>query len=191
MLRKALYGTLAASLLLLGAGTAPAQFASPIRLNVHGGAALPMGDFGSSDLTNPDAGLADLGFRLGAGLEFRAPFIPVGLRIDGAYDRMEREGLDAAWSVLSLTGNVVVQPMVSPLYFVGGIGLYRVDITGDDADPDAEADNNFGFNLGAGFQLPLPAFSPFIEARWNRIRLDADGETRNVDYLPIVLGIRF
>ena len=187
MLRKTLYGTLAVSLLLVGASTADAQFASPIRFNVHAGAALPMGDFGDTDI-----GGADLGFRIGAGLELRAPLMPVGLRFDGAYDRMGIEGADAAYSIWNLTANAVVQPMVSPLYFIGGIGFYSADLTGADVIGDPDAETDFGFNLGAGFSLPLTGFSTFIEARWHRIASD---ETvtglDNIDYIPIVFGIRF
>jgi hypothetical protein len=187
MLRQTLYGTLAASLLVLGASSANAQFASPIRFNVHAGAALPTGDFASNDI---DGGSAELGFRLGAGLELRAPLMPVGLRFDGAYDRMGIEGADAAWSIWSVTANAVVQPMASPLYFIGGIGFYSTDLTGEDVIGDPEAESDFGFNIGAGFSLPLTGFSTFIEARWHQINTD-DAFGFNTGYIPIVFGIRF
>ncbi|MFN2567225.1 MAG: outer membrane beta-barrel protein [Gemmatimonadaceae bacterium] len=193
MLRKTLYGTVAAaSLLLLSASSADAQFASPIRFNVHAGGALPVGNFGSTDI---DGGGADLGFRVGAGLELRPPFLPVGLRLDGAFDRMGIEGADAAYSIWSVTANGVVQPMMSPLYFIGGIGFYSTDVTGDDADAvfgNFEAETDFGFNLGAGFSLPLTGFSTFIEGRWHRISVDENiFGYNNIDYFPIVFGIRF
>src|SRR5918999_1600621 len=106
MLRTMLHGTaVAASLLLVIADTAEAQFARPIRFNVHAGAALPVGDFGSSDETNPEAGFADLGFRVGAGLELLAPTMPIGLRLDGAYDRMGLEGDAGHYSIWSITAN--------------------------------------------------------------------------------------
>jgi len=189
MVRKTLYGALAVSLLLGSAATADAQFL-PIRFNIHGGAALPVGDFGSSDLTNANAGLADLGFRLGVGLEFRPPLFPVGLRLDGAWDRMEQEGDGPAYSIFSATANAVVALPVTPLYLIGGIGYYRTDLTGDGVD--VEASNDFGFNLGAGFSLPVPGFSPFIEARWNRITVDeATFDFDTISYIPIVVGFRF
>jgi hypothetical protein len=187
MLPKSLFGAVAASLLLVSATTAHAQFASPIRFNVHAGAAMPVGDFGSNDL---DGGLAELGFRLGAGLELRGPLMPVGLRFDGAYDRMGIEDADAAWSIWSLTANAVIQPTASPLYFIGGIGFYSTDLTGDDVITDADAETDFGFNLGAGFSLPLTGFSTFVEARWHQINTD-DEFGVNVNYIPIVFGIRF
>jgi hypothetical protein len=190
MLRKTLYGTLAVSLLLVSATTADAQFASPIRFNVHGGAALPMGQFGASN--EIDDGFADLGFRIGAGLEIRPALMPIGLRFDGAYDRMKIEDVDAAYSIWNVTANAVLSPMVSPLYFIGGIGFYSTDVTGDAVTFDVDAETDFGFNLGAGLSLPLTGFSTFIEARWHRISVDSDVfGFSNIDYIPIVFGIRF
>ena len=182
MLRKTLCGALAASLLLVGASSADAQFASPIRFNVHAGAALPVGD-----LADEAGGDAQLGFRIGAGLELRPPLSPVGLRFDGAYDRMGIRDFDAAWSIWNLTANAVLSPMVSPLYFVGGIGMYGWDITGDDVVVDQPSETDFGFNIGAGFSLPLTGFSTFVEALWHNINAECD----NISYIPIVFGIRF
>jgi hypothetical protein len=186
MLRKTLYGTLAASLLVVGASTADAQFASPIRFNVHAGAAVPTGDF--SDLNS--AGPADVGFRIGAGLELRPPLMPVGLRFDGAYDRMGIEGGGANWSIWSATANAVVSPTLLPVYFIGGIGFYSTDITGSGVIAAADAQTNFGFNIGAGLSLPLTGFSTFIEGRWHRVNTDND-YGYNVSYIPIVFGLRF
>lgn len=201
MLRTTLRGTVAAaSLLVLIAGTADAQFARPIRFNVHGGAALPVGDFGSSDDNNPDAGFADLGFRVGVGLEVRPALMPIGFRFDGAYDRMMIEAsdpvigpIDGNYSIWSLTANAVLAPSVSPIYFIGGIGYYRVkatiDVDGGSFSSDSE--NEFGFNLGGGVQVPVTGLSAFIEARWNRVNLEVEGESTNIDYVPIVFGFRF
>jgi hypothetical protein len=177
MRRKTLYGALAASMLLVSASTADAQFASPIRFNVNAGAALPVGDLGNG---------LDLGFHLGAGLELRAPLMPVGLRFDGAFDRMGFEGGGGNFSVWSLTANAVLSPMAMPLYFIGGIGFYSHDINVDGA-ADVSSETDFGFNLGAGLSVPLTGFSSFIEARWHNINTP-DGDSR---FVPIVFGIRF
>jgi hypothetical protein len=184
MLRQTLYGTLAASLLLIGASAADAQFASPIRFNINAGASVPVGTLAEEGL---EGGNAELGFHLGAGLEFRPPLMPVGLRFDGAYDRMGIQDFDAAWSIWSLTANAVVSPMASPLYFIGGIGFYGTDITGDDVTGDVESETDFGFNLGAGFSLPLTGFSAFVEGRWHSVNTEGD----NLQFIPIVFGIRF
>jgi hypothetical protein len=177
MLRKTLYGTLAVSLLLVSASSASAQLSNPIRFNVHAGAALPVGDLGDA---------VEMGFRVGAGLELRPAFSPVGLRFDGAFDRMGFEGGGGNLSIWSVTGNAVVSPMASPLYFIGGIGFYSTDVNVDDLDID-DTETDFGFNLGAGLSLPLTGFSTFIEARWHSI--NTEGESSQ--YIPIVFGIRF
>ncbi len=181
MLRQTLYGALAASLLLAGASTADAQFASPIRFNLHGGAAVPTGD--GSDAWG-------LGFRLGAGVELRVPLIPVGLRLDGDFDRLRADAdlqvpgePRVNLTIWSATLNAVVSPMVSPLYFIGVIGFYSSDTD----EEGVESETDFGFNVGAGFSVPVPGPSPFIEARWHRI----NGDGANFDYIPIVFGFRF
>ena len=177
MLRKTLYGTLAVSLLLVSASTAGAQLSNPIRFNVHAGAAVPVGDLGDG---------LEMGFRVGAGLELRPAFSPVGLRFDGAFDRMGFDGGGGNLSIWSVTGNAVLSPMASPLYFIGGIGFYSTDVNVDDLDID-DTETDFGFNLGAGFSLPLTGFSTFVEARWHSI--NTEGESSQ--YIPIVFGIRF
>jgi hypothetical protein len=127
-----------------------------------------------------------MGFRIGAGLELRPAFSPVGLRFDGAFDRLGFEGGGGDLTIWSVTGNAVLSPMASPLYFIGGIGMYSTDLNFD-GGPDTDAETDFGFNLGAGFSLPLTGFSTFIEARWHSINT----EFENTQYIPIVFGLRF
>jgi hypothetical protein len=172
MLRKGLYGVLAVSLLIVSAQSAEAQFPSLLRFNVNGGAAMPMSEAGDA---------WEAGFRVGAGLELRAPLIPLGLRVDGAYDRMAvKGGGDGNLSILSGTANGVFSMPLLPVYAIGGIGMYRMDA-------GAGTSTEFGFNVGAGFALPLPMLSPFVEARFHQI----NGDGGNFRYLPVVAGIRF
>jgi Outer membrane protein beta-barrel domain len=173
MLRKSLYGVLTASLLVVGAQSAKAQLLPSLHFNVNAGASMPMSDAG--DVWNA-------GFRVGGGVEFRAPVLPVGLRIDGAYDRMGLK-LDGSskLSILSGTANAVFTLPLMPIYAVGGIGMYRSDAGAGSTSTD------FGFNAGLGLRLPLPMLSPFVEARFNQI----NGDGGNFRYVPIVAGIRF
>ena len=169
MFRKSLYGVLTASLLVVGAQSAQAQ----MHFNVNAGASMPMSETG--DVFNA-------GLRVGAGLEFRLPMVPLGLRVDGAYDRMGMK-LDGSpnLSIISGTANAVFSLPLMPIYAVGGVGMYRMD-AGDGA-----TSNEFGFNGGLGLRLPIPMFSPFVEARFHQI----NGEGGNFRYVPIVAGIRF
>jgi hypothetical protein len=169
MLRKSLYGVLTATLLVVGAQGAEAQ----LRLNVNAGAAMPMSDAGE---------VWNAGIRVGAGLEFSVPLVPVGLRVDGAYDRMGLK-LDGGskLSILSGTANGVFSLPLMPIYAVGGLGMYRSD------DGTGAASTDLGFNIGMGLRLPLPMFAPFVEARFHQI----NGDGGNFRYVPIVAGIRF
>ncbi len=173
MLRKSLYGVLTASLLVVGAQSAEAQLLPSLHFNVNAGASMPMSDAG--DVFNA-------GLRVGAGVEFRAPLVPVGLRIDGAYDRMGVK-LDGGpnLSILSGTANAVLALPVMPIYMVGGIGMYRQDAGAGSTSTD------LGFNIGMGLRLPIPMFSPFVEARLHQINTEGD----SFRYVPIVAGIRF
>jgi hypothetical protein len=168
MLRKSLYGLLTASMLVVGAQNAEAQ----LHVNVNAGAAMPMSNAG--DVWNA-------GLRVGAGVELRVPLVPVGLRVDGAYDRLALKTGGSNLSILSGTANAVFSLPLMPIYFVGGIGMYRSDAGAGSTATD------LGFNVGAGFRLPLPIFSPFIEARLTQI----NGDAESFRYVPIVAGIRF
>ena len=173
MFRKSLYGVLTASLLMVGAQSTEAQLPSLLHFNVNAGATMPMSE--SRDVWNA-------GLRVGAGVELKAPLIPVGLRIDGAYDRMgvKLDG-ESKLSIISGTANAVFQLPIMPIYAVGGIGMYRSDAGAGSTSTD------LGFNVGMGMRLPLPILSPFIEARFNQI----NGDGGNIRYVPIVAGLRF
>ena len=169
MLRKSLYGVLTASLLVLGAQGAEAQ----LRFNVNAGASMPMSDAGDA---------FNAGLRVGAGIEFGVPLVPVSLRVDGAYDRLGVK-LDGSpnLSIISGSANGVFTMPLMPIYAVGGVGMYRSD-AGDGATT-----TDIGFNIGMGLRLPLPMFAPFVEARFHQI----NAEGGNFRYVPIVAGIRF
>ena len=169
MLRKTLYGVLTASLLLVSAQGAEAQ----LRFNVNAGASMPMSDAGE---------VWNAGLRVGAGLEFGVPLVPVGLRVDGAYDRLgvKLDG-DPNLSIISGSANGVFALPLMPIYAVGGLGMYRSDAG------DGTTATDLGFNIGMGLRLPLPMFAPFVEARFHQINMDGG----NFRYVPIVAGIRF
>lgn len=166
-----------AVLTVAGASPLAAQIASPIGFNVRGGAALPVGD--GSDGINT-------GFTLGAGLTFRPMLLPVGLRFDGDYNRFGAKDVDANVTIWALTANAEIAPALSPIYFVGGLGLYSSKTTVDGIG-SSEATSDLGFNGGAGFRLPLTGFNTFVEARYHSIGTEG-GRT---NYIPIVFGVSF
>ena len=164
----------------IGAAPLAAQL-SPIGFNVRAGAALPMGD-----LANDTDGV-NTGFTLGAGLSIQPALLPVGLRFDGDYNRFGGKGLSEGvnLNIWALTANAVLAPALSPIYGIGGLGFYSANASGDGVNTDSETE--LGFNVGAGFRLPLTGFNTFVEARYHSV----GGEGGRTNYVPIVFGISF
>ena len=168
---------------VISAAPVAAQGLSPIKFNVRAGAAMPLSDFGDA---------ANTGFNVGAGLSIKPAMLPVGLRFDGDYNRMGAKDFDGIdYTVWAITANAVLAPVMSPIYGIGGIGFYSFDIAGEGTDDESETD--MGFNVGAGFKLPLTGFNTFIEARYHYVMTkdDAVPGSVNTSYLPIVFGIEF
>lgn len=177
MTRKTLRAA-AAALVLTAVAALPAhaQVSSPIKFNVRAGAALPMGDF--SDV-------AKTGFTLGGGLTFRAPLMPVALRVDGDYNRFSHDIIDESLSLWAITANAQVAPALSPVYVLGGAGFYSQSAGGESA-------TDFGLNGGVGLRIPLTTFNTFVEARYHYVFTDDETPgSYNMAYLPIVFGIEF
>jgi hypothetical protein len=165
----------AAAMLLTAAAALPAQaqISSPLKFNVRAGASVPAGDF---------ADAVNTGFALGAGLTLSAPLMPVALRVDGDYSRyaFDRAIADENVGIWAVTGNAVITPALSPIYFMGGVGMYSTNI-GDASETD------FGLNGGAGLRIPLTGFGSFVEARYHVIMSEPD----RTNFIPIVFGIEF
>ncbi len=160
-----------------------AQFGlvKPFQLGVAGGATQPMS-------TLKDG--ANMGFNGTVALGINVPLIPLGLRVDGAYNQFgEKAGVGAKLHVISATGNLVWSlPLlvVSP-YLIGGAGLYRTTATSTGTVSATQTDNHFGWNAGAGVKLPLSVFKAFVEARYNRVTTN----TGSMQFVPLTVGIMF
>ena len=174
---------LAALALVFSASAAEAQ--KPISFGVALGASMPMGDFGDA---------AGTGWHAGGVLAIAPATMPVGFRVDATYnslgfsDDMEAfAGESGSWSVIAVNGNVTWNiPMTgSPIapYLLGGVGMYRLNTDLD----GSEAEQEFGFNLGAGTKFNLSGFSTFAEIRYHTFSVD----DADFNYLPISFGIMF
>jgi hypothetical protein len=172
---------LAVIALLAAAGTASAQVATilkPVQVGVAGGGAFPLSDFGNSFNT---------GFNVTGMLGINVPLLPVGFRIDAAYNQFGAKGTsNVNAKIAGVSGNVLFgipgAVIVSP-YLIGGVGYYRVSSSAT----GSVASNNFGFNAGAGVKIPLVVFSTFIEARYTRVSETA-GST---SFAPVTVGVMF
>jgi len=162
------------------AGAANAQAATvlkPVQLGVALGGAIPLSDFGKSFNT---------GFNFTGTVGINPAGMPVGFRIDAAYNQFGAKGTtNVNAKIAGVSGNVVLSMAGAQMtpYLIGGVGYYRVSssLTG------TVASNNFGFNAGAGLQIPLSGFATFIEARYNRIS-ENGGST---SFVPVTVGVMF
>jgi hypothetical protein len=180
-LKRSLYLAIAAIALVAVPRVSHAQLGAlkPLSIGIAGGAAQPMSDLSDG---------AKLGYNGTLAVGLHLPFIPVGLRVDGAYNQFgEKEGTGFKTRTVSATANVVwTLPSIgiSP-YLIGGGGLYMVSVTPTGAD--AVTENYPGWNAGAGINLPLSGFKTFIEARYNSVSLD----NGRMQFVPVTFGIMF
>ena len=151
----------------------------PVQIGVAGGASLP-----TSDLSDG----ANTGWNVTGTVAFNPALIPLGVRVDGAYNRFGlKGGVDGNIAFTSVTGNLVYKipaTTVSP-YAIGGAGWYHADaaVTG----LGSGSDNHFGWNIGGGISMPLSGFDTFIEARYNQVQ----GDGGSLKYVPVTFGVMF
>ena len=157
----------------------------PVAIGVAGGVSAPQGRLGDG---------SDIGWHALATLSLSSVMLPIGIRLDAAYNRFSfsqdagdvvRDGYQG---VGSLTANLSYRlPMWnSPLspYLIGGMGAYRSRCS--DA-PICVGDTSFGWNAGLGTKLYVLGFRSFLEARYHRTeRLGTD-----VHFIPVTFGIVF
>ena len=181
-MKRSLFLAIAAIALVAAPRVSHAQLGvlKPFQLGVAGGGSLPM-----SDLSNT----AKTGYNGTVALAINLPIIPVGLRVDGAYNAFSAKAAGGAkLHVMSATGNIVYGlpiPGFSP-YFIGGAGLYMPTSTAPGVASITE--HHLGWNAGAGVNLPLSGFKAFAEARYNRVS-GANGTS--MVFVPVTVGIMF
>lgn len=173
------------TMLTLHAPAARAQ--SPISLGLAGGVALPMSSFNDDVIP---------GWRALGTLSIGVPMIPLGLRVDAAYDRfaVERSLLGStvnasgAQRIASVTVNPtyrlpVSAPPVSP-YLIGGAGSYNVGCGGDFK---CGSSTYFGWNGGVGLKFGALGVHAFAEARYHHVNISGG----SVQYVPVTFGLLF
>lgn len=170
----------AAALTAAAATTAHAQ--SPIKFGLAGGVALPVGDFGDA---------YGAGYNGTATLAFNAPLIPVGLRVDGMFNRLNANDdasllglpdVDVSSVNANLTYNLVPLP-AAKVYLIGGAGYYSTKLR----DSGFDAEGNVGYNAGLGVRFGMGT-QLFVEGRYHRVNLDNDGK---LDFIPVTIGLMF
>lgn len=161
---------------------APAAAQAGLTFGLSGGVALPMGDAGD---------VLKTGFGGGAAIMMRDPAAKLGFGIDAQYYRFSyKDGTfaDAISARQNLYG-VMARLDYSTggmIYLLGGAGLFRGEVTGDDDAPDFSETTNTDFAIQAGLGLNF-ARGLFAEAKYVNIFSDPG----NTSFIPITVGIRF
>jgi hypothetical protein len=177
----ALLGTL-----ICATASAPAAAQRPLSIGIAGGVTVPAGSLRDGVNTGWHA-LGTVGLS--------SPMQPLGLRLDGAYNRFSysdrtRLALGGAGtqSVSSATLNASYRlPMTnSPLspYLITGLGAYRTDCS---FGPGCAGSTRFGWNGGLGTRLYTMGVTSFIEARYHQTTRGDSG----VHFVPVTLGLLF
>jgi hypothetical protein len=149
----------------------------PIQFGVAAGGSIPLSDFGKGYST---------GYNVTGTVGVNPAGLPVGFRIDGAYNQFGAKGVSSINAkIASITGNAVynMSGLEMTPYLIGGVGYYRAS----SSVAGSESSSNFGVNAGAGLRIPLTGFSVFIEARYNHFT-DNGGST---SYVPVTVGVLF
>jgi hypothetical protein len=180
--------TVAAAVLTMLSLLAPAARAqSPISLGLAGGVALPLSSFNDDVIP---------GWRALGTLSLGVPMIPLGLRLDGAYDQFALESAPPGSTsrstghrrIASFTVNPTYRlpfsaPLVSP-YLIGGGGSYNVGCGGEIS---CESSTYFGWNAGFGLRFGTLGIHAFAEARYHHVNVSGSG----VQYVPVTFGLIF
>ena len=167
---------LAGAPLLLVALLAP----RPVQAQLGGlGIGGAVGHTGISGDRGPDfksgmhlAGLADLSL----------PLVPIGLRGELAYDKLDATTGSGSLKVASAVASARLSlplPLLHP-YAIGGLGYYYAN-----SALSGSRQGKVGWNGGVGLELKLPVIRVFGEARYHSIGFNGG----HVNLIPFSLGL--
>jgi len=176
------------------ASIAQAQVSNPLKFTVFAGAALPTGDMKDG---------VNMGYDVGAALDYHVPLSPFGVRAEGNYASFGAKDTggadDADLSDLGLNANIVLwlPNAGSPVkaYVTGGPSYSKIKVSASSGSVDASiSDNNWGFNVGGGLDFALGTLSTRLDIRYKRISSNdffGTGEKGTIQYIPITFGLTF
>lgn len=166
----------------------------PVAIGISGGVSVPTGDM--SDAVN-------VGYNVAGHILVRGGNSPLQFRADVGYDAFGGkesvcEGTDCNASALSATGNLIIAfpaaaTQVRP-YLIGGAGLYHMKASATASDQGTSfsasaTENDFGFRVGGGINIPLSGLDVFIEAKYTQVQLKDDAGS--VKFVPVSVGLMF
>lgn len=167
---------------LFAAPRARGQGTSGLHFGVEGGISYPQGSTKDS---------FDNGWNGGALLVWNPPVIPVGLRVDGSYNKLDAgTATSGNAEVLAGTANVVVgfRAILLKPYFLAGVGAYRLDFS-QASGPSVfrGKQNETGWNAGAGVSISLRNIDLIVEARYHSVS-SSGGRFK---FVPVSIGLVF
>lgn len=187
MKRFLISGFIAAAALIATTSAARAQGYNPFQIGASGGVAFPTGDLGNTTNT---------GYNVAVAVGYKSQLMPIGVRLEAAYNQFGFNGGGGSINVPAFTGNLVYElplGMSFTPYAIGGIGLYRPS-AGFDVGGSTNAENDFGWNIGGGIKIPLSSsFETFVEARYNSFTVGggaANGGGTGT-FIPVTFGVMF
>ena len=162
---------------------APAAAQTPVQFGIGGGATLPLSDFADG---------ASLGFHGNVLVQFAPAGSPVGVRVDGMYNRLseKEESGNGNFQVISGTANAVYTfqtaetSMFHP-YLIAGVGAYNFKYAPEVGD--SESETKLGVNGGAGFDYNAGGAVIFVEGRFHNIFFEGS----DLNMIPITVGVKF
>ncbi|MEO7138280.1 MAG: outer membrane beta-barrel protein [Gemmatimonadales bacterium] len=171
--------------MLVGASAARAQGAE---FSLGGGASIPLSTFGD---------FAKTGFNGMVAVSFAPSSFPLGIQIDGMYQRLKNEDIipgGRSSQIIQGTGNLIYKFKTSEEstfrpYLIAGAGIYNFkQVSGSDVAGPGEGNTgtDFGLNGGAGFDFKTGGIGLFLEGRFHNVFTSGE----NVKFIPITLGIR-
>ncbi len=162
-------------------GAAPAPLLAQTSISVAGGVNAPVGRLGD---------IADLGYNISGGLNFGGTSLPVGLRLEGAYNSLGLKGSGDV-RIITGTGNAIFnvgQTKDAP-YLIAGLGVYNRNFSSNTFGYGT-GKTVLGINGGGGLRFPLSGISTFFEARYH-VMLGNSGDGTSYQFIPITFGIMF
>src|SRR4051812_36457163 len=170
--------------MLLGA---PALRAQGAEFSIGAGATVPLDTYGD---------VVKTGYHGLVGVSFTPSAFPLGIQIDGMYDRLKQEASvgDRTSQIIQGTANLVYKFKTSEEsafrpYLIGGVGVYNFKVVGgsDVAAPgEGNTSTDFGLNGGAGFDIKASGIGLFVEGRFHNVFVGGS----DTKFIPITAGIR-
>lgn len=170
--------------------SAPALRAQGAEFSLGGGLTVPLGAFDD---------VSKLGWHGLVAVSFAPSSFPLGIQIDGMYDRLKQDASvgDRSFQILQATGNLIYKFKSSEEskfrpYLIGGVGIYNrklvsgTDVAGPGVGNTGNTGTDFGLNGGAGFDFKTGGVGLFLEGRFH----DIFDSGENTKFIPITLGVR-